>query len=93
MHLPYIRKIYEGKDITLIPIMVGQINAEAEAKFGQIFAPYYRDPENLFIISTDFCHWGSNFDYQPYDSNKGQIHEYIKDLDEQGIRLIEEHSG
>jgi hypothetical protein len=25
MHLPYIRKVFEGKDIKIIPLMVGEI--------------------------------------------------------------------
>lgn len=25
----------------------------------RILAPYLEDEENLFVISSDFCHWGS----------------------------------
>jgi predicted class III extradiol MEMO1 family dioxygenase len=42
----------------------------------------------LFIISSDFCHWGDNFDYQPYDQTKGEIWEFIKDMDHKGMGLI-----
>ena len=56
-----------------------------------LFAPYLSDPSNFFIISTDFCHWGRRFSYQPYDSSYGAtISEYIEWLDKQGMGLIEE---
>jgi predicted class III extradiol MEMO1 family dioxygenase len=31
---------------------------------GELLAPYLSDPGTLFIISSDFCHWGSRFNYQ-----------------------------
>jgi predicted class III extradiol MEMO1 family dioxygenase len=45
---------------------------------------------DFFIVSSDFCHWGSRFRYQPHDSSKGSaIHEYIRWLDHRGMTLIE----
>jgi predicted class III extradiol MEMO1 family dioxygenase len=45
---------------------------------------------DFFIVSSDFCHWGSRFRYQPHDSTKGSaIHEYIRWLDHRGMTLIE----
>lgn len=35
----------------------------SEARYGQLLAPYLADPSNLFIISSDFCHWGSRFKF------------------------------
>ncbi|KAJ1721807.1 hypothetical protein LPJ53_003720 [Coemansia erecta] len=68
MHLPYIYKTFERKinQISLVPIMVGGLNFEAEQYYGEILAPYLADPENLFVISSDFCHWGSRFRYTYY---------------------------
>jgi predicted class III extradiol MEMO1 family dioxygenase len=37
--------------------MVGATNAEKEREYGRFFAPYVANEENLFIISSDFCHW------------------------------------
>ena len=66
---------------TVIPVLVGSISADKEAKYGQIFAKYLADPSNLFIISSDFCHWGDRFHYTYYDQTKGSIHQSIKALD------------
>lgn len=41
--------------------MVGATSAATEAMFGALLAPYFDSPENLFVISSDFCHWGKRF--------------------------------
>jgi MEMO1 family protein len=50
----------------LVPILVGATSPSAEKKFGHILAPYLADPGNFFVISSDFCHWGSRFRYTYY---------------------------
>jgi AmmeMemoRadiSam system protein B len=89
MHLPYIKKVFGDQEFTLVPIMVGNLNTEAERVFGKVFAEFLKDDKNLFIISSDFCHWGSDFDYTYYDKSDGQIHESIEKLDKEGIGYIE----
>jgi AmmeMemoRadiSam system protein B len=83
MHLPYIAKVMAAKKdhFTVVPILVGSISADKEDKYGRIFAKYLADPTNLFIISSDFCHWGDRFHYTYYDQTKGAVHQSIKALD------------
>ena len=83
MHLPYVAKVMAPKkdQYTVVPVLVGAISAEKEARYGQIFAKYLADPTNLFVISSDFCHWGDRFHYTFYDETKGEIHQSIKALD------------
>ncbi len=85
MTLPYIAKIMEGRknSFTIVPIMVGSLTPEKEAFYGAILSPYLADPSNLFVVSSDFCHWGSRFRYNYYDSSKGPIHSSISHLDKQ----------
>lgn len=66
MHLPYIRKIFEGMDIKVVPILVGAIDTEKEAKFGRLLGPYLAQPDTFCVISSDFCHWGTRFRYTYY---------------------------
>ncbi|KAF8332335.1 MEMO1 family [Cantharellus anzutake] len=66
MHLPYVRKIFEGKDIKIVPILVGAINIKQEKSYGEILAPYLDAPDTFFVISSDFCHWGTRFSYTFY---------------------------
>lgn len=42
----------------------------AEAAYGQLLAPYLADPSNLFVISSDFCHWGRRFGYTYYEPER-----------------------
>ena len=39
----------------------------SEAAYGQALAPYLDDPRNVFVISSDFCHWGARFNFTFYD--------------------------
>lgn len=64
-----------------MPVLVGSLSPEREASYGRIFARYLAEPQNLFIISSDFCHWGQRFRYTYYDRNWGEIHQSITRLD------------
>jgi MEMO1 family protein len=78
MHAPYIKKIFGDKEIKLVPIVVGSISHEKEKYFGSILAPYFKEERNLFIISSDFCHWGRSFDYCPVGEDaKEPVSEFI----------------
>lgn len=61
--------------------MVGVLTPESEAEYGDILAPYLADPQNLFVISSDFCHWGQRFRYTYFDESCGSIHKSIEKLD------------
>lgn len=43
--------------VPIVPIMVGAVARDVEKTFGVVLAPYLADPENAFVVSTDFCHW------------------------------------
>ena len=71
MHLPYIYHLLsmsfeEGEFPPLIPILVGSTNPTTEKEYGALLASYVADPTNVFIVSSDFCHWGSRFSYTYY---------------------------
>lgn len=92
MHLPFIKKIFGDNEFKLVPIMVGHIDKKSQEYYGKIFAEYLKDEKNLFIVSSDFCHWGSHFDYQPLDGNVKETFKYIEQLDKEGIRHIEQQN-
>ncbi|KAI8959829.1 UPF0103-domain-containing protein [Daldinia sp. FL1419] len=72
MHLPYIYKrltqtfASEAEYPTIVPILIGDNNGAEEKEFGKLLAPYLQDPDNAFVVSSDFCHWGSRFSYTAY---------------------------
>ncbi|CAL8078916.1 unnamed protein product [Calicophoron daubneyi] len=91
MQMPFIAKIMENYrgGLTIIPVVVGSLSPDREAVYGRIFAPYLSDPGNVFVISSDFCHWGRRFQYTRYDRSKGEIWQSIQAMDEEGMRAIE----
>ncbi|XP_025105157.1 protein MEMO1-like isoform X2 [Pomacea canaliculata] len=92
MHLPYIAKVMESRrnQFTIIPILVGSLSPEKEQQYGAILSSYLADPENLFVVSSDFCHWGKRFNYTFYDKSCGKIWQSIEALDKTAMNIIEQ---
>jgi len=91
MHLPYLAHVFRAEldRVRVVPILMGALSKESEIEYGEILAPYLKDPENLFIVSSDFCHWGERFRYTRYNPSAGPIWQSIEDLDREGMRFIE----
>ena len=68
MHLPYIYKVWSGRPVQVVPILVGQLSTDACRAYALCLAEYFADPRTLFVISTDFCHWGARFRYTRYQA-------------------------
>jgi AmmeMemoRadiSam system protein B len=47
-------------EFTIVPILVGSLSVQNEIQYGRFFSKYLSDPENFFVISSDFCHWGKS---------------------------------
>ena len=89
LHTPFIQHVMSGRPFTLVPIIVGALDEEAEEKYGALLSPFLDDPTNFFVISSDFCHWGSRFRYTLYDRSKGEIWQSIEAMDRECISAIE----
>ncbi|KAF4970514.1 hypothetical protein FSARC_2482 [Fusarium sarcochroum] len=72
MHMPYLYLRCEetfgspDKFPKIVPILIGSNSGPEEKVYGKVLLPYLQDPDNAFIVSSDFCHWGKNFSYQVY---------------------------
>ncbi|RKP14854.1 UPF0103-domain-containing protein [Piptocephalis cylindrospora] len=68
MQFPYLKHLLDlqGKSCPVVPIIIGAIAHSDEETYGKLLAPYLASPENVFIISSDFCHWGDRFGYTFY---------------------------
>lgn len=91
MQLSFLAKVMESKrgKFKVVPIMIGNTTSEKEKMYGELLAPYFLRPNVLFIISSDFCHWGERFSYTYYDQRHGEIWRSIEALDKMGMELIE----
>jgi AmmeMemoRadiSam system protein B len=43
--------------VQLVPIMVGDVRGASLQHCAAALAPFLADPQNFFVISSDFCHW------------------------------------
>ena len=89
MHLPYLLSVMQGQRFELVPVLVGALSEANEAVYGALFAEHLANPENLFVISSDFCHWGRRFRFTPFSDRGDKIHTSIEELDHQGMALVE----
>ena len=45
----------------------------------EYFSSLNRDEKTIFIVSSDFCHWGDHYDYKPMSDKfvENEIYKYI----------------
>jgi AmmeMemoRadiSam system protein B len=87
MHIPFLQRAMRGQEFKIVPLIIGSIGADTEEKYAEILAPFLSDPSHLFVISSDFCHWGKRFEYTPYDAKLGEVYQYIEKLDGEAIQV------
>lgn len=85
IELPFLQEAL-GSDFKLIPVVCGQLTAESATLIGRQLLPLL-DHETLLVISSDFTHYGRNFDYVPFEED---IQQNIESLDMGAFRLIEQ---
>lgn len=105
MQLPYLKLVMpQSAPAPLVPILVGNLDYEGEVRYGKLLSKYLEDESNLFVISSDFCHWGTRFSYTYYHapastpvkrvtpatiSPDSAIWQSIDRVDREGMQLIE----
>jgi MEMO1 family protein len=83
MQLPFIKEALGN--VKIVPIVIGKLNNEAEAR---LIAEYLRSqiaPGDLVIVSSDFTHFGPRYDYQPFTRN---IKDNLRKLDSRAFSYI-----
>lgn len=93
MQYPFIamalKKANKLQSVKVLPIMVGAIDTIREQSFGKLLAPILARPSVVCAVSSDFCHWGTRFRYQPVSSSGKRIFEHIEEMDRAGMKHIE----
>lgn len=75
MHMPYLylrcQETFGSEENfpKIVPLLIGDNNGTEEKDVGRALLSYIKDPENAFIVSSDFCHWGRHFSYMVYSPN------------------------
>ena len=88
MELPLLKFIFKDKKFSVVPIMVGSISFDKCSKVAEALKAYADDPKTLFVISSDFCHWGDNFGYKYLPKGDGPIYKRIEKMDMEATEMI-----
>ncbi|CCU99367.1 unnamed protein product [Malassezia sympodialis ATCC 42132] len=73
MHYPYIRHVWSRRDVRVVPILVGSLSPSVAEEYAKILQPFAADPNTMFIVSSDFCHWGLRFRYTRYQAGSREL--------------------
>ena len=90
MEIPFLKYIFGKKPFSIVPIVIGDGNLKKNVELGKCLYDLYEDKKTLFVISSDFCHWGQNFGFTYYDNKFDNIWESTQDLDKQALDIISE---
>lgn len=66
--LPFLQRIFQGRDIRIIPILFGRLDRDDYPRMAGFIAPYI-DQNTLVVASSDLNHYGHNFGYTPFTTD------------------------
>ena len=75
IHLPFLQRIYGVRlngDVQVLPILVGELDDSDAQRAAGTIASSVAGSRPLFLVSTDFTHYGPNFGYEPFRNEGGQ---------------------
>ncbi len=82
VQLPFLQKILGS--FSLVPMVVGELSAAERDTLAGALLPLW-DEHTLIVASSDFCHYGQHFDFEPFGRTD---RESIAQLDREGIDRI-----
>lgn len=74
LQVPFLQHMLKG--FKLVPMLVGRMSPEEYAAAAKAILPLL-DGETLLVTSSDFTHYGPNFDYEPF---KDDVKNRLADL-------------
>ncbi len=82
VQLPFLQKTL-GR-FSLVPLVVGDVVPRERDALAEALLPIW-DERTLVVTSSDFCHYGPSFDFEPFGRTD---REHIAQLDREGIDRI-----
>ncbi|KAK1442841.1 hypothetical protein BgAZ_303590 [Babesia gibsoni] len=91
--LKFILKRASTEGVKVVPIMVGPLDGDYLDMAGHALVPYFQRQDTVFIVSSDFCHFGHRFGFTHtgYEGDGIQLWEAIEKLDLAGVEHIVKH--
>jgi len=66
LQLPFLQETV--KDFQLVPLLIGRMSLEDYTAAAEAILPWV-DSDTLLVASSDFTHYGSRFNYVPFEDN------------------------
>lgn len=82
VELPLLKAFFEN--IKIIPLVCGMVTETDAAELARLLMPYWTD-DTLWVISSDFTHYGKSFGYLPFETD---LSKNIEKLDKGAIEKI-----
>jgi hypothetical protein len=84
IELPFLQKVLPH-GFTLVPIVIGRVTREELRSIGTAVASMLNEPGTVLVASSDFTHFGPNYDYQPFGT---EVPRQLAELDGGAVRRI-----
>jgi AmmeMemoRadiSam system protein B len=86
IQLPFLQRALPG--VRVVPALLGHLDDEDYAPVAAAFAAL-ADGDTLFVVSSDFVHYGRRFGYLPFPAeNPAQVAAALRPLDMGAIELV-----
>ena len=84
VHLPFLQTVL-GDGFRLIPAVCGQMSEEEEGSVAHTLAQFLWRPDTVWIVSSDFTHYGPSFGYTPF---RDSVPKRLSELDHGAVEQI-----
>jgi hypothetical protein len=74
-------------DLTIIPLVIGQLNKEQAMSLAESLRKFI-DEETIVIVSSDFTHYGPQFNYVPFTDDAPQNLEKLNQVSFEAIQSL-----
>jgi MEMO1 family protein len=68
IELPLLQKALPG-GFTLVPLVIGRVDRGERQSIGAAISRLLKEPGTVLVVSSDFTHFGPNYDYQPFHTD------------------------
>jgi AmmeMemoRadiSam system protein B/AmmeMemoRadiSam system protein A len=83
IQVPLLQSVFDAR-VPVVTIVVGQMDPAASRRVADLLRPWL-DARTLLVVSSDFTHFGPNFEYQPFTTD---IPAQLKALDHRVFAAI-----
>ncbi len=86
IQLPFVQRVLP--EVSVLPMLVGDLAAADYAQLAEVLRPL-AEAGTVFIVSSDFVHYGQRFDYLPFPSRTAeQVRAGLRQLDMGAIERV-----